>query len=179
MQHSDTLRKTVWHSGARFFSVAAMGENKFYVTKQGLEKVKSEHEKLRDFKRQKTMGEMPNLLHSEEANPEYLSFQEDMSLLDAKIVEYENILNNVELIVLPKKEWRDRVCVGAIVTLELNGVLDEFMLVGTIEADPAQKKISNESPIGKALLGAKIGSMVKLTTAIINHTCKVLNIRYE
>ena len=65
--------------------------NKFYVTKGGIEKVQAEYEKLRDFKRQKTMGETPNLLHSEEANPEYLSFQEDMSLLDARLAEYENI----------------------------------------------------------------------------------------
>jgi len=58
--------------------------NKFYVTKQGLEKVKNEHERLKEFKHQKTMGEMPSILHSEEANPEYLAFQEDMSLLDAR-----------------------------------------------------------------------------------------------
>lgn len=154
-------------------------ETKFYLTKEGLENVKKEYEKLRDFKHQKTMGEMPSLLHSEEANPEYLAFQEDMSLLDAKITELENILNNAELIVPPAKEERGVICVGAVVALELDGVMDQFMIVGTIEADPAQKKISHECPLGKALLGAKVGSTVKLDTAVVSHTCKVLKIHYE
>jgi len=154
-------------------------ETKFYLTREGLKKIKAEYEKLRDFKHQKTAGETPSLLHSEEPNPEYLAFQEDMSLLDAKIADYESILNNVELIGRPKQEDRIIVHVGAIVTLELDGVMDQFTIVGTIEADPAQKKISHECPLGKALLGAKVGSTVKLDTAVVNHMCKVLKIQYE
>ncbi|MBI1971531.1 MAG: hypothetical protein HYS52_01630, partial [Candidatus Wildermuthbacteria bacterium] len=61
-----------------------MPENKFYLTKQGLENVKKEYAKLLEFKRSKTKGEVPSIWHSEEVNPEYLSFQEDMTLLETR-----------------------------------------------------------------------------------------------
>src|SRR3989344_2656706 len=134
--------------------------NKFYVTREGLEKVQAEHEKLRVFKRQKTMGGTPNLLHSEEPNPEYLAFQEDMGLLDARIAECENILQNAELIQAPKGKERNKVWLGATVMVDLGGELDEFTIVGTLEADPIQKKISNESPLGAGLLGTGVGDTV-------------------
>lgn len=153
--------------------------NKFYVTKQGLERVKAEYEKLRDFKHQKTMGETPNLLHSEEPNPEYLAFQEDMSLLDARIAEYENILQNAELIQLPKGDERKKVWLGARVTVDLGGEVDEFTIVGTLEANPVQKKISNESPLGAGLLGALVGDVVKVKTELVNHDCRILKIVYR
>ena len=140
--------------------------DKFYVTKEGLEKVKAEYERLRDFKRQKTMGETPNLLHSEEANPEYLAFQEDISLLDAKIAEHENILQNAELISAPKGKEKQKVWLGATVTVDLGGEIDEFTIVGTLEADPVQKKISNESPVGQQLLGHKVGDEVVVSSPI-------------
>ena len=156
-----------------------MIDSKFYLTKEGLKKVQEEHGKLLEFKRAKMLGEVPSLLHSEEVNPEYLAFQEDMSLLEARIAEHENILNNVALIKIPGKEKRDVVALGAVVTLEIGGVIDEFMIVGTMEADPAQKKISNESPIGKAILGSKVGFTVSPNSAIVSHTCKILKIRYS
>lgn len=153
--------------------------NKFYLTKEGLGKVQAEYEKLRDFKRQKTMGETPNLLHSEEANPEYLSFQEDMSLLDARLAEYENIVQNAELIQKPSKEKRKEVGIGATVTLEMDGEIDEFTIVGTLEADPSQKKISHNSPLGQGLLGAKLGDFMKVKASVVNHDCKILKIVYH
>ncbi|MEK7542280.1 MAG: GreA/GreB family elongation factor [Patescibacteria group bacterium] len=154
--------------------------NKFYVTKEGLKKVKAEYERLRDFKRQKTMGETPNLLHSEEPNPEYLAFQEDMSLLDSRIAEHENILQNAELIQKPPRgKEQHRVGLGATVTVDLGGEVDEFTIVGTLEAEPVQKKISNECPLGSGLLGAEVGDIVKVKTELVNHDCKILKIVYQ
>ena len=150
----------------------------YYLTKEGLEKVKKEHQKLLDFKKAKTKDEVPNIWHSEDVNPEYLSFQEDMSLLETKIVEYENILRNVELIKPPKKSEQNTINLGAVVSLEIEGEIDEFQIVGTLEADPSQRKISNESPLGQGLLGAKVGDAVKIETSIVNHNCKILKIRY-
>ena len=152
---------------ARFFiknTTMTTTLNKFYVTEEGLEKIRAEYEKLRSFKRQKTMGETPNLLHSEEANPEYLAFQEDMGLLDARIAEYENILQNAELISMPKGKERQRVWLGARVTVEVDGQSDEFEIVGTLEANPSVGRISNESPVGSALLGRKIGDAVEISS---------------
>jgi len=152
--------------------------NKFYVTKQGLEKVKAEYEKLRDFKRQKTMGETPNLLHSEEANPEYLAFQEDMSLLDARLAEYENILQNAELIEKPSKAKTGAVGLGATVICEVDGDQDEFTILGSLESNPSAGKISNESPVGRALLGHKTGDVVTVNSSV-QVSYEILKVSYH
>ena len=152
--------------------------NKFYVTKQGLGKVKVEYEKLRDFKRQKTMGETPNLLHSEDANPEYLAFQEDMSLLDARLAEYENILQNAELIQKPSKEKISAVGLGATVICGVDGDQDEFTILGSLESNPSAGKISNESPVGRELLGHKVGDMVTVSSSV-KVSYKILKISYR
>tara|TARA_Y100000310_G_scaffold67752_1_gene63141 strand:- start:8690 stop:9169 length:480 start_codon:yes stop_codon:yes gene_type:complete len=139
-----------------------MTENKYYLTKKGLEKLEKEYKALLGFKKKKTTGEeVPAIWHSEEVNPEYLAFQEDMSLLDARLIEYENILKNTEVITSPAREKRSEVCLGARVTVKVDdGQIDEFEIVGTIEANPSLGRISNESPVGSAFLGKKIGEEV-------------------
>ncbi len=155
-----------------------MTENKFYLTKEGLEKIQKDYASLLEFRKMKTTDEVPSIWHSEDVNPEYLSFQEDMNVLEARLTEYENILKNVELISLPPKDKRATVCLGATVTVDLGGEVDTFTIVGTLEADPLQKKISNESPIGNGLLGATIDDVVKVKTALVNHDCRILKIVY-
>ncbi len=152
--------------------------NKFYVTKEGLEKVKAEYEKLRDFKRQKTIGETPNLLHSEEPNPEYLTFQEDMSLLDTRIAEHENILQNAELIQKPPKGKGNIIDLGATVVCEVDGEQDEFTIVGSLECNPSAGKISNESPVGRTLLGSRVGDVVDVHSSV-HARYKILKILYR
>jgi transcription elongation factor GreA len=142
-------------------------EIKFYLTKKGLEKIKKEYEALKRLKASKIKGESPQLLHSEDINPEYLTFREDMSFLEAKISELENVLKNVELIQIPPKENQNIVNLGATVTLEeKDGQINEFMIVGTLEANPNQGKISAQSPVGKAILGHKIGDEIMITSPI-------------
>jgi len=157
-----------------------MTETKYYVTKQGLQKIEKDYQNLLEFKKKKITGEeVPSIWHSEEVNPDYLAFQEDMSLLEAKLAELEVILKNVEIITAPKGEKRNLVGLGATITVDLGGEVDEFMIVGTLEADPLQKKISNESPLGNGLLGTKVGDVVKVKTTLVNHDCKVLKIVYR
>ena len=61
--------------------------------------------------------------------------------------------------------------------VEVGGGMDEFTIVGAVEADPAKKKISNESPVGSALLGAKIGEVIEVTTPIVRAKYKILEIK--
>lgn len=136
------------------------GEKNFYLTKEGLERFKKEYEDLKKFKLSKTRGEIPRIWHSEDLNPEYLSFQEDLSFLETRMAELKNILKNAKLITLPKNEKRKIVNLGAWVTVEVDGQTDEFQIVGTLEANPNIGKISNESPVGRALLGHKVGDEV-------------------
>ncbi len=156
-----------------------MAEEKFYLTAEGLEKIKKEHQDLKGLKLVKTKGEIPKIWHSEDINPEYLSFREDLSFLETRIAELENILKNVELIKPPPKERQNIVNLGATVLIEIDGEIDEFRLVGTLDADPSNHKISNESPIGQALLGKRVGEMVIIKTPIVNHSCKITKIKYN
>lgn len=155
------------------------GENKFYLTKEGLEKIKKEYLELKKIRLSKEDGNLPPILHSEDLNPEYLTYQEDMGFLDGKLAELENVIKNSVLISLPPKETQNIVNLGATVGVELDGEIDEFTILGTLEADPLNKRISNESPIGQALLGKKINDVVVVKTPIVNHSCKIVKIKYN
>ena len=155
------------------------GETKFYLTKKGLGKIQKEYEQLKKLKFAKIKGESPQLLHSEDINPEYLTFREDMSFLEAKIAELENVLKNVELINMPPKDKQNIVNLGATVTLEeKDGQINEFMIVGTLEANPNEGKISAQSPVGRSLLGHKIGDEIMITSPI-KVVYKVKKIKYH
>ncbi|MDO8470373.1 MAG: GreA/GreB family elongation factor [bacterium] len=152
-------------------------DNKFYLSKEGLTKAKQEYNKLLEFKKSKTKGEVPAILHSEDVNPEYITFQEDLSILDARLAEYENILKNSEIIKSPSKEKRGEICLGAKIVCEVGGERDEFVIVGSLESNPSLGKISNVSPVGSTLLGHKAGDIVTVNSSI-KVTYKVLKISY-
>ena len=152
---------------------------KFHLTKQGLEKLKKEYEDLKKIRLAKTKGESPQIFHSGDLNPEYLTFREDLSLLETRIVELEHILKNIRLIKLPSKKNRNIVELGATVTLqESDGQINEFMVVGTLEANPSAGKISSDSPVGKILLGRKIGEEIMITSPI-KVVYKIKKIKYR
>lgn len=153
-------------------------EKKFYLTKEGLEGIKKECKDLKALKLAKTKGESPKVLHSEDLNPEYLAFREDLNFLEVRIFELENILKNTELIKPPKKEKQNTINLGATILVEIGGQNDEFILVGSLEANPSMGKISNESPVGKALLGHKTGDEV-LISSPIKTIYKIKKIKYR
>ncbi len=141
-------------------------EKEYYLTKEGLKNLKKEYKNLKKRLSLKINGEIPQILHSEDVNPEYLSLREDLTLLEKRIREIENILKNVKIIKPPPKSQRDVVHLGAKVTVEINGQVDKFEIVGSVEANPVLGKISNESPIGRALLGKRVGDKVILSSPI-------------
>lgn len=151
----------------------------FYVTKEKLKELQKEHDELVKLEHTKVMGqEAPKILESEDVNPEFLSFQEDVNKLRARIDEIKDILDHHEIIKKPPKEKQAVVHLGAKVKLAADGKDDEFMIVGTLEADPNLGKISNESPVGAALLGRKIGDEV-IIPAHEKTKYKIKNIKYE
>lgn len=151
----------------------------FYLTKKGLERIKREHKDLKNLRLAKVTGGVPKIWQSEDVNPEYLSFQEDLSFLEARIAELDNILKNVSLINAPSKDKQNIVDFGATVTLqEHDGKINEFMVVGTLEANPYEGKISSESPVGRALLGKKVGDEVIITSPI-KVVYRVKKIKYQ
>jgi transcription elongation factor GreA len=156
-----------------------MDEKNFYITKGKLQELKKEYAELLDFEHKKSLEqEAPKILESEDLNMEFVSFQEDIGFLRSRIDELKNILEHYELIKSPAKDKQGVVAVGAKVKIGVDGQKDEFVIVGTLEANPALGKISNESPVGKALLGHKIGDEVVVSSPV-KITYKIKNIKYE
>jgi len=143
-----------------------MEEKIFYITNKKLKEIKQEYEKLKKNLSLKTKGEIPQVLNSEEMNPEYLLFQEDLNFFYTRKQELENILRNYRLIKLPPKKNQDKISLGAKVLVEIDDETDEFEIVGTLDANPALGRISNESPVGKNLLGHKVGDEVIISSPI-------------
>ncbi len=151
----------------------------FYVTKAKLQELEKEYEELLEFEHKKSLGEeAPKLFESEDLNPEFVSFQEDIGFLRSRIDELKNILEHHEIIKNPAKTVQNIIGLGAKVKVDINGEKDEFVIVGTLEANPALGRISNESPVGKALLGRKIGDEVVITTPV-KTAYKIKGIKYE
>lgn len=156
-----------------------MPEQKFYLTKQGLKKIKDEYKELLKQKQLKIKRGVPLFLHSEEVDSEFISFREDFEQLELRIQELGRVLKNFELIKPPLKNQRNRVHLGATLKIDLDDEIDEFTIVGTMETDPVNKKISDQSPIGKALMGHRVGDKVVIKTSIVNHICRILKIEYN
>ena len=156
-----------------------MKKEKFYLTKKGLEKIKKEYQDLKELKLAKIRGEeAPQILHSEDLNPEYLAFQEDISFLEARMIELENVLKNTELIKVPPKTKQNIVNLGATILVEVGGQNNELTLVGSLEANPSIGRISDQSPIGKSLLGHRVGDKVEISLANkVNY--KIKEIKYN
>ncbi|HUB93048.1 MAG TPA: transcription elongation factor GreA [Verrucomicrobiae bacterium] len=136
----------------------------FHLTQAGIDDLTVELEALR-IKRTatadaiKTARELGDLAE----NAEYQSARQEQERNDARIDEIEHILANVE--VIKSKGGKKQVGLGSTVTLKsVKGKELMLQVVGTIEADPLAQKISDESPIGKALLGKKEGDEVEIKT---------------
>jgi len=108
-------------------------------------------------------------------NAEYQSARAEQERNEARITELENIVQNVEIIKKPRGD--SKVQLGS--TVKLKGTGDkakEFQVVGTVEADPLSGKISDESPIGQAMIGKKVGDAVEIQTPNDTHTYKIVGI---
>jgi len=151
----------------------------FYITKGKLQEIKKEHDELVSLEHSKSLDqEAPKILESEDLNSEFVSFQEDIGFLRSRIDELKNILDHHELIKNPAKSAQNIVGIGAKVKIDINGQKDEFEILGTLEANPALGKISNESPVGRALLGKKIGEEITISSPA-KATYKIKGIKYE
>lgn len=141
-----------------------MDSKKIYLTKKGLEELKKEHEELSKVRRPEIVvrvTEARNMGDLSE-NAEYHAAREELSFIDGRIDELEEMLKQAVLIDDSKSHQTKGVALGSKVTLKVNGEKEDYMVVGEWEADPTEKKISHESPLGKALIGKTIGDTVEV-----------------
>jgi len=152
-----------------------MEKEKVYLTAEGLEKLKKEYNHLVNTKRKEVTARISKAREYGDIseNTEYDTAREEQSFIEGRIIELEEILRNAE--VVTSKEKTGSVQIGSKVKVEVDEEQDEFVIVSSVEADPMQGKISNESPVGKALLGAKVGDMVTVASTI-KSTYKILEI---
>lgn len=109
-------------------------------------------------------------------NAEYQSARADQEKNEARISEVEHILQNLEIIDAPR-HGNHIVQLGSKVKLKDGGSRSkEFQVVGTVEADPLEGKISDESPIGKLLIGKKVGDEIELHTPVDRAVYKITEI---
>lgn len=156
-----------------------MAEKDVFLTVQGLEKVENELDDLKSVKRREVAERIKQALAFGDIseNSEYDQAKNEQAKLEERIVKLENILRNAKLID-ESEISTDVVGVGSRVLVEDMEFEEEmeYTIVGSAEADPYEGKISNESPVGSALLGAKTGEVVdvKVPDGIIQF--KVLKI---
>ncbi len=148
---------------------------KIYFTVSGLKEVEKEYQTLLELRKEKIRGKHPEILHSEDINPEYLSYIEDADLLDVKLADLDYIIKHAEILKPPPKEEQGIVALGAKVILENKEKKDEFEIVNTFEANPMKGKISVNSFLGKNLLGHKAGEEIKGP----NNNYKIKKITYQ
>ena len=106
-------------------------------------------------------------------NAEYDAAREEQGLLETRIADIEDIINNAEIIKGGRKTSID---LGSKVSLKTGGKTVTYTIVGPVEANPLEGKISNESPIGEALFGKKVGDDAVITTPRGSVTYKVAEI---
>lgn len=138
-----------------------MTDKEIYVTPEGLEKLKRDLEYLKTTKRKEIASRIASAkeLGDLSENAEYSDAKEEQALVETKVLELEETLRNVKLI--QKAKGSKIVVIGSHVVLtDPDGKEHGFDVVGSNEADPGVGKISNESPLGKALLGHKVGDEV-------------------
>ena len=154
-----------------------MDRKKVYITREGLEELKREHVDLVKVKRPEVVDRVAKAREMGDLseNSEYHAAKENLALIDGRTEELAEIIKMAEIIADPGKGGKT-VKIGSQVTVKINGKKEVFTLVGEWEADPHQKKISHESPLGKALMGKVLNEKIEVEAPagkIIYHVVEI------
>jgi transcription elongation factor GreA len=148
----------------------------FYITKEGLEKLKQELYELKTVRRKEVAGriEKAKELGDLSENAEYADAKDEMAFIEGRVIELEN--NVARAVIIEESKDKNKVTVGSKVTVNCNGAEKIYTIVGSNEADPLKGLISNETPLGAALLFKEKGSEFEVKTPKGAMKCKVLKI---
>lgn len=149
-----------------------------YLTAEGETRLRAELEELKGPGREALAKRLRSAIQMGDLseNADYIKAKEDQGFLEGRIQELEYVLNHATIIV-ENGEGFDAVDVGATVKIQEGDYPPEvYFVVGSKEADPKNGRISNESPIGKAIMGKKPGDMVVVETPAGELQLKILEI---
>lgn len=132
------------------------------LTKEGFLKLQKELDDLKKIKREEAVIRVAKArdMGDLSENAEYTAARDELAFIDGRIAELEDLMVTVK--VADNHGKKGLVSLGCKVTVHINGKKEIFMVVGEWEANPMEKKISHESPLGKALLGKKVGEKVEV-----------------
>ncbi len=153
-------------------------EQDIYLTSEGAEKLKAELAELKGPKRDEISRRLRSAIQMGDLseNADYHMAKEDQGFMEGRIQELEYILNNARIIEVSEGPT-GTVQVGSHVTVQEGDYPEEtYFLVGATEADPRNGRISNESPIGRVLLGGHVGDVVTAITPGGELKLKILKI---
>ena len=144
----------------------AMTSREIYLTPQGLAKLEAELEHLRTVRRPQVADRIHQAKESgsTDDNAEYEEAKNELAFVEGRILTLEKMLQNA-VIIKEEKTPPGQVKLGSkVIVREPDGQEEHFLIVGSAEADPKQGKISNQSPVGLALMGKKAGDKVEVRT---------------
>jgi len=150
---------------------------KVLVTKKGYQKLVEELDHLQNVARKEVAARLKEAISYGDLseNAEYDEAKNQQAFIEGRILELEDQIKNAEIIEESGK--KNVVRIGSKVKLKFeNGDEKEFTIVGPTESDPMSKKISNESPVGAAILGKKKKEKVKIAAPIGEYFCEILEI---
>ena len=132
------------------------------LTEEGLKTLKLELAELVDVKRPKLVDRLSNARSQGDLseNSDYQSAKEELEFLDGRIDELSEVVKSAT--VVPTSNGNGGIGIGTKVTVKVKGKETVFSIVGEWEADPMNKKISHDSPLGVALLGKKVGDKAEV-----------------
>lgn len=138
-----------------------MSEQTVYLTREGYDKLMAELERLRTVRRREVARRLHAALAEGELieNAELEAARNEQAFVEGRILELEMLLGNAEII--EEGSSRDMVALGSRVTIvEADGPPETYHIVGSAEASPSDGKISYQSPLGKSLVGCRVGDEV-------------------
>lgn len=137
---------------------------KYLLTPEGLTKLSEELKNLIEVKRKEVIERIREAAaHGDlSENADYAQAREEQSFIEGRIAEIEDMIKNAEII--QSGGNHNTVTIGSTVTVKVGGNERKYTIVGSNEANPKENKISNESIVGKAVLGQKAGNKIKVQT---------------
>lgn len=145
-----------------------INENKILLTREGFEALKKEYHELVEIKRPKIVERLADSRQAGDLaeNSEYTQAREELSFIDGRISKLESLITNATLIDNNHLGCH-QVNLGCKVTVKMDNKKSQvFYLVGEWEANPTAQKISYTSPLGKSLLGKKVGERVEIEAPV-------------
>lgn len=159
-----------------------MSDKEVILTQEGLKKLEEELETLKSVKRREVAERIKVAIGYGDIseNSEYEDAKNEQAFIEGRIITLEKLLRNARIINSDEIDT-DAVSVGATVTVEdlEFGDITEYTIVGTAESNPLQNKISNESPVGKAILGKKKGTVVDVSVPAGVIQYKIVDIKKQ